>query len=390
MVVDPEGVWYAGVTPEVVGEIVSEHLQAGRPVTRLVRTDAAAMKQEITDHFKKVKALKEFMDKAGALPEEVSNILRGFMESRIMLTAIELDLFTAIGPGATAKQVAKKVKTDPRATEMLLNALVAVKALTKKDDVFSNTPLTARYLTASSPDDSRMAMMHTVHLWPRWGTLTDAVKKGRAVAQVDPKRRGEKGTVAFIAAMHKNASFGAKRLADAIDLTGVNRLLDLGGGSGSYAIAFAQKKPGMKITVFDLATVTPLTQKYVAEAGLSNAISTEPGDMRTDKLGKDYDLVWVSAICHMFSPKENLALFKRIMAALSKGGRVVISDFVLNDDKTSPRHGAVFALNMLVNTKGGSAYSGKEYLDWLNKAGFAEVKVVPTPGPVSLVIAKKP
>jgi cyclopropane fatty-acyl-phospholipid synthase-like methyltransferase len=135
--------------------------------------------------------------------------------------------------------------------------------------------------------------------------------------------------------------------------------------------------------------VVSLTEKYIAEAGLGGKISTRAGDMRKDELGKDYDLVWVSAICHMFGPEENLGLFRRVHAALAPSGRIVIQDFVMNEDKTSPRQGAVFAINMLVNTMFGGTFSGKEYIDWLTKAGFADAKVVPLPGPNALIIAKK-
>jgi (2Fe-2S) ferredoxin/2-polyprenyl-3-methyl-5-hydroxy-6-metoxy-1,4-benzoquinol methylase len=389
LVVYPEGVWYSGVKPEDAREIVEQHFKSGRPVARLMRTDAAAIKKEIQDHFAKVKAMKEFMDKAGMFPEEMAGIIRGFMESRIALTAIELDIFTAVGQGADADQVAKKISADRRATEDVLNALAAMKVLAKKEGVFSNTLLTARFLVAGSPDDSRSAMMHSVHLWPRWGTLTEAVKKGHPAADVDPARRTGDSTIAFIAAMHKNASFRAGQVVPAVDLAGVKTLLDLGGGSGAYSIAFAQKKPEMKITVFDLPMVVSLTEKYIAEAGLGGKISTRAGDMRKDELGKDYDLVWVSAICHMFGPEENLGLFRRVHAALAPSGRIVIQDFVMNEDKTSPRQGAVFAINMLVNTMFGGTFSGKEYIDWLTKAGFADAKVVPLPGPNALIIAKK-
>ncbi len=389
LIVYPEGTWYAQVKAEDVAGIVSEHLKLGRPVARLARPDASSMKKEISEHFAKVKAIKEFLEKSGLVPEEVNAVMRGFMESRIMLTAVELDLFSAIGVGATAAQAAKTVKAHPRSTEAVLNALVALKLLTKNGEVFYNTPLTARYLVAGGSDDSRLALMHMVHLWRRWSTLTAAVREGTAVAKEALKKRGKDQTAAFIAAMHKNASFAAKAVVPAIDLGGVGSLLDVGGGSGAYAIAFARKKPGMKVTVFDLPGVIPLTKKYIAAADLADAIRTQAGDMTKDKLGAGYDLVFVSAICHMFSPKENLALFKRIKSALNPGGRVVIQDFVLDNAKTSPRMAAVFALNMLVNTKGGGTYSGEEYLDWLEQAGFAEGKIQPLPGPTRLAIGKK-
>ena len=389
LVIYPEGVWDCGVTSDKVAELVASHLKAGKPVDGFARTDLAGMKREIIEHLLKVKARKEYMDRSGMLPEGVNNLMRGFMESRIMLSAIELDIFSAIGPGSSAKQVAKRIKADPRGTETILNALAALKLLSKTGDRFHNTPVTARDLVADSPDCGRPAMMHTVHLWHRWSTLTEAVKKGTAVELVEMKKRDPKVTRAFIAAMHKNAWFSAPLVVSAIDLNGVNTLLDLGGGSGAYAIAFARKKPNLKITVFDLPNVIPLTRKYIAQAGLERVIKTQAGDLLKDQPGKGSDLIFASAICHMLSPRENISLFKRVRKSLNAHGRIVIQDFILQRDKISPRFAAVFALNMLVNTKAGGTYSGKEYLDWLEKAGFAQAKIQSLPGPTSLVIAKK-
>jgi len=390
LVVYPEGVWYSGVTPDAAREIVNQHLKIGRPVSRLARSDASAMKQEINDHFNRVKALKAYLDQAGMMPEEVTSLMRGFQESRIVLTAIELDIFSAVGEGAAAEQVAQKIQASARATGTLLNALAALKLISKKDNIFYNTPLTSRYLIAGSPDDSRSALMHIVHLWPRWGTLTEAVKRGAPIAHTEMKSRPEDSTRAFIAAMHKNASFRASQVIPAIDLAGVNSVLDLGAGSGAYSIALAKKKPGLKITVFDFPLVIPLTESYLKDAGLKGKISIASGNMLVDDLGQNFDLVMLNAICHMFGPEENLGLFKKIITALNPGGRIAIQDHVLNDDKTSPRQGAIFAINMLVNTSAGGTYSGKEYIDWLTRAGFKEAKVIPLPGPTALVMAQKP
>jgi (2Fe-2S) ferredoxin/predicted O-methyltransferase YrrM len=389
LVVYPEGSWYSELSADKVPELVREHFGKGKPVERLLSKDAAAMKKEVLDHKKKVKALKEMMEKAGFAPDELSGVMRSFMESRAMLSAVELDLFTAVGKGATAEKAARSMGTDPRATASLLNALVSLKVLRKEKDVFHNTPLTARFLVKGSPEDTRTAAMHIVNLWPRWSTLTECVKKGTSVAIAAGEKRDEEATAAFIAAMHKNASFRAPQVAGALDLSGVDSVLDLGGGSGAYAVAFARKKPGMAVTVFDLPMVIPLTEKYIKEAGLAGKIKTMTGNMLEDSYGPERDLVFVSAICHMFSPEENLRLFEKVLASLRPKGRVVIQDFILNDDKTAPRTGALFALNMLVNTRGGSAYSGKEYVEWLGRAGFKEARVVPLPGPTSLVIGRK-
>jgi len=119
-------------------------------------------------------------------------------------------------------------------------------------------------------------------------------------------------------------------------------------------------------------------------------IHTRDGDLRTDAYGTGYDLVFVSAICHMNAPEENVAMLRKVKDALSPGGRVVIQDFILNEQKTGPTFAALFALNMLVGTRGGSAYSEAEYAAWLAEAGFKEVRKIELPGPADLIVAVLP
>jgi cyclopropane fatty-acyl-phospholipid synthase-like methyltransferase len=190
--------------------------------------------------------------------------------------------------------------------------------------------------------------------------------------------------------MHKNAAFRAPLVARAVGLEGVGRVLDLGGGSGAYSIAFARANPDLEAEVLDRPSVVPLTRKYVDEAGLGNRVTAREGDMRSEEYGSGYDLVLLSAICHMYSPDENRDLLTRAFAALGPSGRVVIQDFILNSDKTGPRTGALFALNMLTGTGGGSSYSGEEYTTWLQEVGFEDAHRVPLPGPTDLVVARRP
>ena len=179
-------------------------------------------------------------DAAGALPDDLAQAIRGFQDSRAILTAIELDAFTAVAEGASAAQAAAKMGTDPRATEMLLNALAALGLLAKRDGAFHNTPVSARYFVAGSPDDARAATMHTAHLWHRWSTLTECVREGTAVARREPREADDRWTGPFIAAMHRNARERAPHVVRAVGTAGVRRMLDVGGGSGAYSIAFAQ------------------------------------------------------------------------------------------------------------------------------------------------------
>ena len=386
MIVYPEGVWYTKLTANDVPEIVSSHFQAGKKVTRLERSDREAMKAEILDHRNKYLAMLKGKDAAGVLPDDIGEMIRGFMPSRAILTALELDLFTAIGDGSTATQIAGKIQCAVRATEMLLNALVSLKLLQKSGDTYTNSPLAARFFVEGTPDSARMAQLHIANIWKSWSTLTEAVKAGTSVAP-----RTVNGSVKpFIAAMDHNARGRARALVQAVEVNGAKRMLDLGGGSGAYSIAFAKAAPGLQAEIVDLAEVLPIAQEHIRKAGMADRITARAGDMLTVPLdaGK-YDLVLLSAICHMFSPEENRQLLGRAYQALAPHGRLVISDFILEPDKTAPRFGALFALNMLVNTRAGSSYSEPEYEAWLKEAGFGETKRVRLPGPANLMIATK-
>ena len=301
---------------------------------------------------------------------DLTGMMGRFQESRVLLTAVELDIFTAVGPGATGVQVSKKLGTDPRATETLLNALVAMGALTKKDGVFFNTPDTARYLVAGSPDYAQPALMHTVDMFAAWASLTDCVRAGTAVRPPGVEQQEPRWTESFIAAMHRGAERTAAQVVRTVGVSGVRSLLDIGGGSGAYSIAFAKASPTLHAEVLDLASVVPIAQEHIKEAGMADRVTTRIGDLTVDEFGKDYDLILLSAICHMLDPEQNQDLFRRCYRALAPGGRIVIRDFILEPDKTAPRWVALFAINMLVGTQGGSTYTEAEYKSWLTGAGF--------------------
>lgn len=386
MIVEPGGHWYPGVTPEKAARIFNEHIKGGKPVPDLLLSDPEAAGKEILEHDRMVMAMKEEMAKSGIFPHELMAIARGFMESRALLTAIELDIFSAIGDGAGHADVANRIGADPRATETLLNALAAMGLIEKREGAYHNSETAGRFLRSDSKDDARLSTMHMVGLWDRWSTLTECVREGTSVARKRGEERDEEGIKAFIAAMHRNASFRAEKIMGQLDLAGVKKALDLGGGSGAYAMALAGIVPGLDVTVMDLPAVVELTEQYIEDAGLSGKVKTAPGDMMESDLGSGYDLVLLSAIAHMWGPGENKKLFARVKEALAPGGRLVIQDFVLDDDKTGPRAGAVFALNMLVNTRAGSSYSFAEYSAWLREVGYARVDRVALPGPTDLVI----
>jgi ubiquinone/menaquinone biosynthesis C-methylase UbiE len=303
-----------------------------------------------------------------------------FREARVLLTAFELDLFSHIGDGwKSSEEAAQLAETNPRATDRLLNALCASGYLVKNKRKFSNTPRTSHFLIKGKPDYLG-GLMHQVSLWDTWTTLTDAVRKGSSVIVREPVRsHGVDWLEAFIAAMHMRAIHQAPAIVSLINLKGVKRVLDVGGGSGVFSMAFVRARKGITAVIFDLANVTKLTKTYIDAENLSNLISVVGGDYTVDPLVNGFDLVFMSAIIHSNSSEINKQLFRKAFEALNPRGRLVVLDYIMNDDGTSPAAGAYFSLNMLVGTREGDSYKESEVRDWMEDAGFNRINKKKTP-----------
>ncbi len=323
-------------------------------------------------------------------PSRILESIYSFRGARVLLTAFELELFTALGDNArTSTEVARKIRTNPRATDRLMDALCAMEFLSKKRGRFANTPVTSRYLVKGKPDYMG-GLMHQVSLWKTWSTLTETVRTGTAVLGRDSvNNRGVDWLAAFIEAMHMRARNQAPALVKLLDLGGVNRVLDVGGGSGIFSMAIVGAKEGIRSVVFDLPNVVGLTRKYIESEHLEDVITTAEGDYTTDPLGSGFDMVFLSAIIHSNSPQTIRRLFKKASDALNRGGQLVVSDYIMNDDRTSPAAGALFSLNMLVGTADGDTYTESEIRSWMGKAGFGKIKRQETPFGTDLMIGIK-
>lgn len=321
--------------------------------------------------------------------EDFREIVIAFQKSRIILTAIELGIFKAIGNGRkTSKEVAQKLGTDERATDRLMNALCVLNLLDKKYGEFSNTSFSLRYLVEGSTDYLG-GLKHTAHLWDTWSNLTEAVRKGRAVGIPAIQQRGSEWLKAFIAAMHDRAKNIAPHIVSLLDLKNIKKILDVGGGSGAYAMAFVKSSPDIKATIFDLPEVIPITRNYINKEGLSSKIQLISGDYNKDNLPKGYDLIFLSSIIHSNSTEINEKLIKKCAASLNLNGQLVIQDFIVDENRISPPQAVIFALNMLVATEAGDTYTEAEIKNWLKKAGITNILRRDTKFNTTLIIGKK-
>ena len=322
-------------------------------------------------------------------PASIREFAASFQKSRILLSGFELDVFTNIDEsGTTNNQLSDKLNLDEHACERLLNALASLDFLKKQNNRFFNTPESFTFLSKKSPEYLG-GLGHTNHLWNTWSNLSKVVKTGVAAHPDEINVRGDEWLSSFISAMHDRAIKQAPQQLANIDLSGVKFLLDVGGGSGAYSMEFVSRKPDIKATVFDLPNVVPITNQYIDKAGFSGKIITVTGDYTTDELPAGFDLVFLSAIIHSNSLEVNRKLIKKCFAALKENGRIIIQDWIMNNERTQPTSGAIFAINMLVGTEAGDCYTEQEVAEMLTVAGFKNSSRIEFESGLSQMIAQK-
>jgi predicted O-methyltransferase YrrM len=299
-----------------------------------------------------------------------------FMECRILLTGAELDLFTLLAPAPlSAEEIAKKLGANLRALTILLNALAAIGLLLIKEGRYQTEPSAVRLLSAHDSLSVLPMVLHMSDLWQLWSNLTSVVR-GEEVPEKPSALEDMDGLRAFIGAMHVVAATLAPRIVAAINPGPARFLLDIGGASGTYTLAFLNASPELKATLFDRPKVIEMARERLGLAGLLDRVALVPGDFYHDELPSGHDLAFVSAIIHQNSHKQNLRLYQNIFRALDSGGRIIIRDHIMETDRTRPRDGAVFAVNMLMATACGDTYTFEEVSHGLSKAGFVHVRLL--------------
>ena len=192
--------------------------------------------------------------------------------------------------------------------------------------------------------------------------------------------------------MHVRALGLGMQVAEALDFGGRRQLFDCGGGPGTYGMLFCQRVPGLRAIVFDLPPVVAVAREIIAENGMANRVTTRAGDLRTDEFGQGNDAVLFSGVLHQFRPPVVQEAFHKAFRSMTPGGIVVVSDLLLNAEKSGPLFQTLFALNMLLTTSGGSGYSEAEHASFMENAGFVDVRVahLPPPSVYTLLTARKP
>jgi predicted O-methyltransferase YrrM len=284
---------------------------------------------------------------------------------------VKLDLFSHAG---TLSELTQATASDARGLEMLLNALTSLGLLDKEGARYAPTAFATEYLARSSPRYLGYIIMHHHHLMAGWSRLDEAVRsgtplRGRVSHDADASEREN-----FEMGMFNLAMQIAPRIVAKVDLQDKRRLLDLGGGPGSYAIQFCQANPQLTATVYDLASTRPFAEKTIAAFGLSDRITFVAGDFISDDVPNGFDVAWLSHILHGEGPAGCAVILQRAVAALEPGGMLLVQEFILDDQMDGPLFPALFSLNMLLGTPQGRAYSQGQLKAMLGAAGVASIR----------------
>ena len=318
--------------------------------------------------------------------------VREFQPACVIMAAVELDIFTVLhNRPADAAGVASRIKSDPRAAAVLLDALAAINLLRKSGSIYEVPEEIGKLLVETGSQSVLGMARHQGNCLRRWSQLAKVVMTGKPIEDEVSVRGEEEDRISFIRAMDEISRPVASRLIESLGPLRFKHLLDLGGASGTYTIPFLRLEPDSRATVFDLPDAIPMAAERIKRAGLADRVRLVPGDFYTDALPAGSDLAWVSAIVHQNSREENRAMFRKVFAALVPGGCILIRDIVMDESRTFPPAGAFFAVNMLVATPGGGTFTFSELSADLEAAGFVDIRLLRSGEAMdSVVSANKP
>ncbi|WP_428963484.1 methyltransferase [Micromonospora fluostatini] len=335
-------------------------------------------------------------------PTPLMGIVTGYWAFKTLAAAVELDLFGRLAGQRviTRQQAEKELGIPERPADLLLAACASLGLLERSGDGYRNTELAERFLVPGQPHyfggQVRYCDERTYLPWHR---ITEALRSDKPLTW-DPASQDslfsdvDEGMLTlFWEAMYSTSSFTARALGEAYDFGAHRRLLDVGGGAGAFPIELCRRYPQLRATIFDLPHVGALAEAKISAAGLADRIGTAGGNFLTDPALPDgHDVILLSMILHDWDEAQNRSILAKCHAALPSGGAIVISELLLNDERTGPASAALMGLNMLVETEGGRNYSGAEYGAWLTDAGFTDVRTIAfdAPGANGAVVARRP
>ena len=333
--------------------------------------------------------------KAKLSPERIMQFAWGYAPTLAIEAAVRHGYFDLIDKGPrTVAEVARATKTSQRGARAVLDVLVAIGLLKRKNQKHSLTPESATFLVSGKPTFHGTFFAHiSDQLLPSWLQLTEVVRTGKPALKVNDQKQGAEFFAEFVESIFPLSFPAANALGAHLGvskLKGKLSVLDIGAGSGVWGIALAKQSPHVYVRAVDWPQVLKVTKKVAAQHGVGNRFTTSGGDFFEADFGTGHGVATVGHILHSEGRDRSRRLIKKIYDALAPGGTIAIQEFVPNDDRSGPPNAVIFAMNMLVNTEAGDTFTFAEMREWLLKAGFEKPRLLDVPAVSPLVLANKP
>jgi len=335
-------------------------------------------------------------------PSHIMQVGMGFWPSKVVLSAVELQLFTHLaGDSLDGEEIGRRIGLHERAIYDFLDTLVALRLLERDGDGregrYSNTADTTVFLVKDSPAYiGGILEMSNARLYRFWGDLTEALQTGKPQNEIkhtgkpmfdelysDPARLEQ-----FMQAMAGISMGNFQALAEKFDFSTYETVCDVGGATGRLSMALATRHPHLRCTSFDLPVVAPIAEKAIAAAGLSERVAVASGDFLTDPLPQT-DVITMGLILHDWNLERKMHLIRSAYEALPDGGVFIIIENLIDDARRENAFGLMMSLNMLIEFGDAFDFTGSDFAGWCREAGFRDVQILPLAGPASAGIAYK-
>lgn len=326
-------------------------------------------------------------------PDKVIEVFLSFWTARTVMAAVELGVFELLHDSAlTAAEAGGKLSLADRPVRAVLDTCVAAGLLDKNDGVYTNSSLGESFLWSGSEYSMRNYVLDERYCWDAWGRLEEGLRTNSQTTAPDASGYHTFPEDFFLDFLHGHSLAMGERMGLVVDMAGVKRVMDVGGGSGAVSIALCRRFQHLSSIVVDQQAVVAKARSHIERAGLTDRVATHAANVFADPLPDGCDGAVVANFLHDFSPEQGRAVLRRVAGALPPGGRVFVLEVVPDDDRTGPPLAVAFSAGMIVNTAGGDAHTAPEYRDWLEEAGFTDVRVTPTQGRVvtAVIEAHKP
>lgn len=317
-------------------------------------------------------------------PQPIMRLSTAYWDSQALLTANRIGLFEALAGGPKDVQaISEALGTQPRPTRLLLKACVALGLLQENEDGFGNSSLSETYLVAGKDSYMGNAIRYSDNLYSAWGGLEQALRDGRpTMPPEDYLGKDPEVTRHFVYGMHNRALGIGRALVEIVDLSGRRKMLDVGGGPGTYSALFTQRYPELHARVMDLPDVVAHARDIVSSMGCDDRVDTFPGDYKQTRFPGGNDVVLISGVFHRESEATCRELIDHAAGSLDAGGMLIISDVFTDAGGNSPLFATMFGLNMMISATDGGVHSDADAGDWMRDAGFSDIDSRPFPPPM--------